>query len=136
MTSIFALALTVFQILNIIWFSEVLSPWNIGQGRDVQHSQWRYSMANVNLYKDVLEHFPLALTVFQILNISFPEILWPLKYMLSWRRTLFALAPFDGKYLTSYLMAIVMFALSITISEIFATIIKWKRFDLEMKVKE
>ena len=31
-----------------------------------------------------------------------------------------AVAPFDGIYLTLYLMAILMFALSLTISEIFA----------------
>ena len=68
---------------------------------------------------------------FQILNITwFPEIVWPWKYI-SRRRTTFALAPFDGKYLTSYLMALVMLALSLTICEIFAKILQCQSFDLE-----
>ena len=45
--------------------------------------------------------------------------------------TTIAWAPFDGKYLTSYMMAIVMFALSLTICEIFTKIIKYQSFDLE-----
>ena len=61
-----------------------------------------------------LEHFSLALTIFQIYIIWFPEIVWPWKYRSRSRCTTFALAPFDGKYLTSYLMAIVMFAPSPT----------------------
>ena len=47
------------------------------------------------------------------------------------------MAPFDGKYLTSYLMAIVMFALSITIK--FARNLQNKKnattFTLKVKVK-
>ena len=39
-------------------------------------------------------------------------------------------APFDGKYRTSYLMAIVMSALSLAIYEMFVNKIKLK-FDLE-----
>ena len=42
-------------------------------------------------------------------------------------------APFDGKYLTSYPMVIVMFALSLTVYEIFAKhqkFEKYQNFDL------
>ena len=42
--------------------------------------------------------------------------------------------PFDGKYMTSCLWAIVMFALSLTVYEIFANKIKYQKFDLEMNV--
>ena len=45
------------------------------------------------------------------------------------------MAPFDGKFETSYLMAIVMRALSLTIYEIFANQIKCKKLTLKMKVK-
>ena len=45
--------------------------------------------------------------------------------------TIFAMAPFDGKYQTSYLTAIVMFALSLTVYEIFANLIKCENFYLE-----
>ena len=47
-----------------------------------------------------------------------PVIQLPGGMLRSWRRT-YAVAPFDCKYQTSYLMAIVMFALSATIFEIF-----------------
>ena len=40
-----------------------------------------------------------------------------------------------GKYMTSYLMKIGMFSLSLTIYEIFANQIKCPNFDIEMKVK-
>ena len=43
----------------------------------------------------------------------------------------FVMAPFDAKYLTSYLMAIVMFALSLTVYETFANQEKCHKFDLE-----
>ena len=41
------------------------------------------------------------------------------------------MAPFYSKYMTSYLMEIVMFALALTIYEIFAKQIKCKKFGLE-----
>ena len=41
------------------------------------------------------------------------------------------MTPFDGKFLTSYLMSLVMFALSLTIYEIFANQIKCQNLDLE-----
>ena len=51
------------------------------------------------------------------------------------------MALFDGKYMNSYLTAIVMFALSLTIYEIFANEIKFQKCDLEnegqvLKVKK
>ena len=47
------------------------------------------------------------------------------------RSTTFAVAPFDGKYLTSFLIVIVMFALSLTNYEIFANQEKCQNFYLE-----
>ena len=41
------------------------------------------------------------------------------------------MAPFDGKYMTIYLMAIVMFALSLTNYKMFANQIKCQNFDFE-----
>ena len=48
--------------------------------------------------------------------------------------TIFAVAPFDGKYTKSYLLIIVMFAMSLTVSE-FAKQEKCKILTLKMKVK-
>ena len=41
------------------------------------------------------------------------------------------MASFDGRYMTSYSIAIVIFALSFTIYEIFANQIKCEKFDLD-----
>ena len=41
------------------------------------------------------------------------------------------MAPFDGRYITSYVMAMVMFALSLTMYDILAKQIKGKKFDHE-----
>ena len=49
---------------------------------------------------------------------------WPWKCRSMSRCTAFAVAPFNGKYPTFCVMAIVMFALSLTICEIFAKLIK------------
>ena len=51
------------------------------------------------------------------------------------RYTTLALAPFDGKYMTSYVMAIIMFASDLTIYEIFAKHIKCKTVDLENELR-
>ena len=56
----FSLALTVFQILNIM-ISRNFDLKHIGQRHDIQHTPWRYSMASLI--------FLPTLTVFQILNI-------------------------------------------------------------------
>ena len=47
------------------------------------------------------------------------------------RGTTFTMASFKGKYITSYLMTMVMFALSLTIYEIFENQIKCKMFYLK-----
>ena len=54
------------------------------------------------------------------------------KYMSRSWRSAFAVAPRDGKCPTSYLMAIVIFALSLTFYEIFANK-KRQKFDLEIE---
>ena len=40
------------------------------------------------------------------------------------------MAPFDGEYMTSYFMAMVLFALSVTVYEIFAIRVNRQTFDL------
>ena len=72
----------------------------------------------------ILEHFLLALSVFQIFE---PQIVWPWKGRSRSRRTTFAMAPYHGQYIIFYLTAIVMFALSVNIFEIFATQIKCQK---------
>ena len=46
------------------------------------------------------------------------------------------LLSFDGKYMTSYLKAIVIFAISHTVCKIFAKQEKWQNFDLENEDKD
>ena len=46
-----ALVHTIFVILTIYW------PWRLGQGQRVQHSQWFYSMVNVEIYQCHLLQF-------------------------------------------------------------------------------
>ena len=43
---------------------------NLGQGHGVQHSKWFHLMANVNHYKVIIEHYQLALTVFEIVTFQ------------------------------------------------------------------
>ena len=89
--------------ISEIFVFEIFDLNKLNQSNGVQHSQWSLSMANINLYKS---HFWLAFNVFEIFTF---QISWPGKCRSrSW--TAFAVAPFDCKYLTSYLMAIVMFA--------------------------
>ena len=45
------------------------------------------------------------------------------------------MAPFDGMYMTSYFITIVMFVLSFTIYELFANQLKFQKVDLKMRVK-
>ena len=50
---------------------------NEGLGHGVHHSQWSPAMTNINFYKcHILEHFLLALTVFQIFTF---QNTWPWK---------------------------------------------------------
>ena len=116
---IFTLVLIVSEMLRF----EMFNLENLGPGYGVQHSQWFQPMANINIYKKRRWAF-IALTVSQVLAF---QILWPWKkedqghYVqhLQWQ------------YMTSYLMAIVMFVLSVTIYEIFSRQIKCQKFDLE-----
>ena len=82
---------------------------------NIHHGIIRWRMSNS--IKITPEHFSLALTVFEIFIF---ENSWPWKCKSRSWRTGFAVAPFDGKYLTFNLTAIVMFALSLTVYEIFA----------------
>ena len=80
-------------------------------------------MAIINVYKVMLEHFSLALAVFQIFET---QIVLPWKGRSRSRRTTFAMAPYHVQYITSYLIAIVMFALSVNNFEIFVKQINCK----------
>ena len=51
-------------------------------------------------------------------------------------KTIFVVAPFDGKYPTSYLRAIVMFGLFLPVYQIFINQEKCQNFDLENEVVE
>ena len=46
--------------------------------------------------------------------------------------SLVAVAPFDGKYSTSYLMTIVMYVLALIVYEIFPNQVKCQNFDLDL----
>ena len=59
--------------------------------------------------KVILEHFSLAFIIFEILIFHISA--WPWKCRSRSWCTTFAVAPFDGTYMISYLMAIVMFEL-------------------------
>ena len=67
--------------------------------------QWQISTS----IKVILENFSLALTVFELFT-KFVTLKMPVKVMMYNIHS----GTFDGKYLASYLMAIVMFALSLT----------------------
>ena len=57
-------------------------------------------------FKNIIpDHCSLTLTVFDIFTF---QTSWPWKCRSRWWCTTFVIAPFDGKYLTSCLMAIVM----------------------------
>ena len=65
--------------------------------------RWQISFS----IKVILEHFSLAPSIFEIFTF---QNLWQRKCRLKLWCTTFAVPPFDGKYQTFYLMAIVMFA--------------------------
>ena len=101
---------------------------NEDQGNGVHHSQLSHSMANINLYESHSRSFFAISHVFEIFAF---QNSWPWKCRSrSWCST-FAVATFDGKYLTANPTAIVIFDLSLTICEIFAYQIKRQHFDLE-----
>ena len=85
-------------------------------------------MANINLYKSHTWAFFASHNLFKIFTF---QNLWPWKCRSKSCCTTFTMALFDGKYRTSYLTAIVMFAffqrLLVKIL-IFANIIKCQKF--------
>ena len=66
-------------------------------------------MANTNIYESMLQHFSLALTVFEIFTFQLRDLENVGQDRDVHCRT-FAEGPFDGKCLTSYRMAVVMLA--------------------------
>ena len=109
MTS-YPMATVIFAFLAFTWQNSHLKSMTLtilDQCHRLQHSQSPNLMANINLYTSHTWASLLALTVFEIFIF---QSWWPWKCR-SWSWcTTFAVAPFDGKYLTSYLMTIVMFA--------------------------
>ena len=99
-TRIFTLDLTVSEISRF----EIIYLENLDQGHEVRHLQWSHSMVNINRYKN--HNWALSLRVVTVFQIFAFQILWPWKY-----RSPFVMVLLDGKYITSLLMAIVMFAL-------------------------
>ena len=47
---------------------------NKGQDQEVLHSQWCYSMTNINLAKSHMTHFSIASTVFEILTLPICDL--------------------------------------------------------------
>ena len=90
----------------------------------------------VSIYvKVVRDNFSLALTDFQKLHIYiFLESLLPLHYRSRSRYTTFAVLPFDGKYTTSYLLAII-FAHSLIVYDTFTTYETRQLFTMKMKIE-
>ena len=66
-----SLALAVFYILYNMIFRNFVTLNNIGQGHDLQHSQWRHSMANINLYKSSTPYLSIFASSYR-----FPDILY------------------------------------------------------------
>ena len=82
---------------------------NEGQGHWIQQWQWCHLMVNINLYKVIIEHISLAVTVSEI--VIFLNS-WPWKCRSRSWCTTFAQTSIDGKCLISYLMGTIMFAFS------------------------
>ena len=98
---------------------------NLGKGHGVQHLQWCHLMeTKSNFINGVACIVVLVLTVSEILTL---KNCWPWKCRSRSRCTTFAT---DGRYGASYLMVMMIFALSVTIYKIFATEIKFLMCDL------
>ena len=111
---IFAMALTVSKILTF----QIRSR---SQSTTLPMVPIGWSISTV--IKIIYEHFSPALNVFKI--FTFQNSL-PWNCRLRSRCTAFAVAPFDGKCLTSYLMAIVMFASSSLVKLAILKVWPWK----------
>ena len=89
---------------------EMFDLENFDKCHGVQHSQWSYSMANINLCRPWT--FFASSQFFQIFTFHWFQMSWPWKCRsVSWCTT-FVVPSFEGKYLISYLMTIVMFVFS------------------------
>ena len=117
-----------FQRLIIKIVTLKVWPWKL----KLRSRSWSTTFAivpfdeNINLYESRTIAFSASFHRFRDTHISNS---WPWKYMSrSWRT--FAVAPFDGKYPTFYLKAIVTFALSLTVYEMFEIQENCKDFDL------
>ena len=103
---IFAIALIISKIPT----SQICDLENLGQGHVVQHSQWSQSMANINLYKSHMRSIFVSSHHFWDRYISKFVTLKKIGQghdvqHLQWLHSM--------AYMTSYLIAIVMFALSL-----------------------
>ena len=76
------------------------------EGQGVQHSQWSNSMVNSNIYQSQNWALFAGSHLFRHIHVS---KFVTLKIRSRSLCTTFEVAPFDGNYLTSYLMVIVMF---------------------------
>ena len=115
---IFALAVSFRDIIvSNMW------PWKFRpRSRSTTFAMFSFDWKYLTSIKVIhIRHCSLALTIFETLTFQ-NWCPWKRRSR-SWYMT-FAVAPFDGKYIASYLMAIVMFALSHTICEIIAKLIK------------
>ena len=100
--------------------------------------QWCHLVININVYKSHNAHFCASSHRFSHINVA---NVWSWKFRSSSQSTMITVVTFDGKYMTSYLMAILMFALSITIYKIFTNQTKcqvwpWKCRSLSRKRKK
>ena len=80
-----------------------------GQSNVVQHSTWQHSMTNANLYKSHMRAFFASSHRFRGIHISIFVTVKMLAFFSRSLSTIFLVTLIDAKYLTSYLMAIVMF---------------------------
>ena len=108
----FVIALIVSEIPTF----QICDLENLGQRHVVKHLQWSHLKANINLYKSHTEALFFSCSGFEIFTFQ-NSCPWKCRSR-SWRITV-VVAPFDGKYLTSNVTAIVMFALSLVLHEIF-----------------
>ena len=115
---IFTLALTVSEILIFKMFDLE----NVGQDHRVEHS-----MENINICTCA---FLASCNSFEKIGIS---NFVTFKSRSRSRRTIWATAPFHGKYMTFYLMALLMFALSFPLRDMRKTNKMQKKITLKMK---
>ena len=77
------------RFANIKYISKICYFENIGEGHDLQHSQWRYLMARVNLYKRRSSEFFASSHHFPYIKYCDFQKFWPWKYRPESRCTTF-----------------------------------------------